>query len=88
MLVRIGTLKWAHAAASTLLAAYLYSPSLRGSEAYLQLLQVVVFPAVAGLGLCLWLAPRINRALRLRGASFSAPSEVRRPSPSASRSQP
>ena len=50
-----------HLAASPFIGAFVYSGALRQSEAFLVLIQWVVFPLVAAAGLALWLGPRLSR---------------------------
>jgi len=41
--------------------AFVYSGALRENDAFLSVIQLVVFPLVAAAGLALWLAPRLAR---------------------------
>ena len=50
-----------HLAASPFIGAFVYSGALRESDAFLSVIQWVVFPLVAAAGLALWLGPRLAR---------------------------
>lgn len=56
-----------HLAASPFIGAFVYSGALRQNDAFLSVIQWVVFPLVATAGLALWLGPRLAR-YRARGA--------------------
>jgi hypothetical protein len=50
-----------HLAASPFIGAFVYSGALRENDAFLSVIQWVVFPLVAAAGLVLWLGPRLAR---------------------------
>ena len=50
-----------HLAASPFIGAFVYSGALRDNDAFLSVIQWVVFPLVAAAGLVLWLGPRLAR---------------------------
>jgi hypothetical protein len=51
-------IRYGHLAASPFVGAFVYSPALREHPVFAPLVQAVVFPLVAVLGLWLWLGPR------------------------------
>lgn len=63
-------IRYAHMAASPLIGAFVYSPSLREHPVFAPLVQFAVFPLVGALGLWLWLGPRW---LARRAAAARAP---------------
>jgi predicted methyltransferase len=58
--------RWAHIVEGSLIAAYVYSASLRANDLYTVLIQFVVVPAVIISGLLMWQQARVNRFVSLR----------------------
>jgi hypothetical protein len=49
-----------HLIAAPFIGAFVYAGELRQIDAFVALVQWVVFPLVAGAGLALWLGPRLT----------------------------
>lgn len=57
--VRVG-----HIVEGALIAAFIYSPTLRASGAYTAIIQFVVLPLIILSGVLLWQQPRVMKWLR------------------------
>lgn len=58
-----------HLASTPLIGAYVYSGALREMPAFAAAVQWVAFPLAAGVGLWLWLGPRLLRRATARGTT-------------------
>ena len=54
-------MRYAHLVEGALIAAYIYSPTLRANSAYEFLIQFIVLPFIILSGLVLWQLPTINK---------------------------
>jgi len=53
--------RYAHIIVGSMMIAFIYSTSLRESDAYIAMMQFIVVPAVIISGTVMWQLPRINK---------------------------
>lgn len=57
-------MRWVHIIGGSILAAFIYSSSLREIDAFVLLAQVVVVPGLILSGVIMWQQPRVGKLLK------------------------
>ncbi|NDJ53310.1 MAG: hypothetical protein GYB68_09535 [Chloroflexi bacterium] len=60
-------MRWGHIVGGSIVAAFVYSGTLRGFDAFVLATQVVVIPALIISGIVMWQLPLINKLLKQAG---------------------